>query len=53
MPAKLTTEDFIRKATLVHGDKYNYKNVEYVTGKTKVDIICTEHGTFSQIAVNH
>ena len=27
--AKLTTEEFIKKAREVHGDKYDYSNVEF------------------------
>ena len=46
--AKLTTEDFIRKAKEVHGEKYDYSKVEYVNPKTKVIIICPEHGEFLQ-----
>jgi hypothetical protein len=26
---KLTTEEFIKRAREVHGDKYDYSNVEY------------------------
>ena len=42
--AKLTTEEFIKKAREVHGDRYDYSKVEYVNKKTKVCIICKEHG---------
>lgn len=34
--------DFIK----VHGDKYDYSKVEYINNKTKVEIICKEHGSF-------
>jgi len=37
---KLTTESFISKATLKHGDKYGYDKVEYVNNSTKVKILC-------------
>lgn len=50
---KLTTEDFIEKATKSHGDKYSYGNSDYVDSKTKVCIICPEHGEFWQIPANH
>ena len=40
----MTTEEFILKAQAVHGDKYDYSKVEYVNNKTKVCIICPEHG---------
>ena len=46
--AKLTTEEFIKKAREVHGDKYDYSKVEYVNSTTKVCIICPEHGEFWQ-----
>ena len=48
-----TTEHFVTKARNVHGDKYDYSLVEYVTTQTKVLIICREHGPFSQTPTNH
>ena len=42
------TEEFIQKARKIHGDKYNYSKVKYVNSKTKVCIICPEHGEFWQ-----
>lgn len=53
MAKKLTTEEFIEKARLVHGDKYDYSKVEYKDANTKVCIICPIHGEFWQRAVNH
>lgn len=50
---KLTTEEFIRRAKEVHGDKYDYSKVEYKNSQTKVCIICPEHGEFWQIPNNH
>lgn len=46
---RLTTERFIRKAKELYGDKYDYSKVN-ITGnnKTKVCIICPEHGEFWQ-----
>ncbi len=46
MGKKLTTEEFIEKARKIHGDKYDYSKVVYVNTKTKVCIICPEHGEF-------
>ena len=48
-----TTEDFIEKAKKVHGDKYDYSKVEYISTETKVCIICPEHGEFWQTPHNH
>jgi hypothetical protein len=44
MPKKLTKEEFIKKSREKHGYKYNYDKVEYVNNRTKVCIICPEHG---------
>ena len=49
----LTTEGWITKARKVHGDKYDYSKVKYVNAKTKVCIICSEHGGFRQIPNDH
>ena len=50
---KLTTEEFIKKAKEVHGDKYDYSKVEYKNNKTPVTIICPIHGEFRQRPANH
>lgn len=48
-----TKEGFIEQARKVHGDKYNYDNVEYVHGETKVEITCKKHGAFLQTPNSH
>lgn len=48
-----TTEEFINKANEVHKGKYNYSNVVYKNNRTKVCIICPEHGEFWQIPYDH
>jgi very-short-patch-repair endonuclease/uncharacterized C2H2 Zn-finger protein len=48
-----TTEEFIKKAILVHGDKYDYSKVEYVNCIQKVILICKEHGEFLQSPGKH
>ena len=50
---KLTTEEFIKKAREVHGDKYDYSKVEYVNAQTPVVIICPKHGEFLQRPSHH
>ena len=42
------TEDFIRKANDVHGEKYDYSKVEYHKNNIPVCIICSKHGEFWQ-----
>lgn len=53
MPKRLTTEEFIEKARLVHGDKYDYSKVEYVNNRTKVEILCPIHGAWMQTPDTH
>lgn len=48
-----TTEDFIKMARDIHGDKYDYSKVNYSNGKEKVTIICPEHGEFKQAPIKH
>jgi Zn finger protein HypA/HybF involved in hydrogenase expression len=43
---KLTKEDFIKKAIVVHNEKYSYEKVEYVNNCTKVKIWCNKHEEF-------
>lgn len=50
---KLTTEEFVKKARVVHGDKYDYSLAKYVKTSAKVVIICPEHGEFSQTPNRH
>lgn len=50
---KLTTMDFIKKAKLIHGDKYDYSLVQYKNMKSIIVIICPKHGEFKQIAESH
>ena len=50
---KLTTEEFIKKAREVHGDKYDYSKVEYKGSREKICIICHKHGEFWQNPYDH
>ena len=47
------SNEFIKKAVKVHGDKYDYSKVEYVNCHTKVCIICPKHGEFWQTPNDH
>ena len=42
------TEQLIKKAIQVHGDKYYYSKVDYKNSQTKVTVICPIHGGFRQ-----
>lgn len=47
------TEKFIKNSIKIHGDLYDYSLVDYTTSKTKVKIICKEHGVFEQEPRSH
>lgn len=48
-----TTNDFIKRAKEIHGDKYDYSKVAYINSKQKVCIICSIHGNFLQTPSSH
>lgn len=48
-----TTEDFVKEAKAVHGDKYDYSKVNYKGANNKVCIVCPHHGEFYQIPRDH
>ena len=48
-----TLKQFIRKANKIHGNKYNYIQFQYLNRRTKGNIICPIHGTFSQTPADH
>lgn len=54
MPKKrLTTEEFIRRAKIVHSDLYDYSISEYITARHEIKIICKIHGVFEQLPRAH
>jgi len=53
MCSDYTTEGFIRRATAVHGNNYDYSKSIYVKGNQKVEIVCPKHGSFFQTPDNH
>ena len=48
-----TTAKFIAKAVKVHGDKYDYSKANYLDYRTKVEIVCKEHGSFFREPQSH
>jgi very-short-patch-repair endonuclease len=50
---KKTTNDFIEKVKLLHGDKYDYSMSEYIGRASFIKIICNQHGVFRQRAGDH
>ena len=48
------TLEFIKKSKEIHGDKYDYSEVNYINNQTKVKIYCKEHDVFFwQTPLNH
>jgi hypothetical protein len=50
---RLSRDEFISKANVVHGGKYDYSKSIYATSKDKVIIICPIHGEFEQMPNSH
>lgn len=48
-----TTEEFIKKARKIHGDKYSYEKSIYSGAVKNTIITCKKHGDFYQTAYNH
>jgi hypothetical protein len=44
---RLTLDEFILRSKLVHGERYDYSKVEYITSRVKVKIGCKIHGEFA------
>ena len=53
MIKKLTKDEFIKKANIIHNNKYDYSKVIYKNNKTKIIIICPIHGEFLQRPSHH
>lgn len=49
----MSAPQFLRKAREVHGSRYQYDLNSYVNCRTKMRIVCPEHGPFEQVPFNH
>lgn len=50
---KYDKSEFVRRANIIHNNKYNYTLSDYKNSRDKIDIICPEHGIFKQMPYNH
>jgi hypothetical protein len=48
-----TTDDFIKKASQIHNNLYDYSKVDYKNARENVIIICKSHGEFLQKPCDH
>ena len=51
--SKSTTNEFVKRAIAVHGDRYDYSLTHYTSANKKVTILCRKHGVFMQTPANH
>ncbi len=47
------TLDFIKRAKIIHGDRYDYSTTVYKKMQDKLEIICKKHGKFVVTPNNH
>ena len=52
---RIDLNEFLKRAYLIHGEKYNYSQVIIANGieNSIISIICPVHGIFDQLAKNH
>jgi len=51
--SRMSLNDFVNKSKKIHGNKYDYSKALYQNSKSKITIICKEHGEFKQSASDH
>lgn len=50
---RVSREDFIKRARAVHGDKYDYSDMQLTGMRDDITIRCPKHGLFTQSADHH
>lgn len=50
---RVTKDDFIERSKVIHGDEYDYSQVEFDRLESLVTIVCKKHGRFRQRANSH
>jgi len=48
-----TTEQWVKEAKAIHGDRYDYSSSVYVHAQKSINVACPEHGVFQQGASSH
>ncbi len=51
--SRMSTEEFIDKAIVIYGDRFDYSKTDYVKSNHKVTITCKVHGDFYQLPADH
>ena len=50
---KTEFQDFVKKASLAHNNKFKYENCGYISANKKIQLKCDRHGDFEQYAHDH
>jgi hypothetical protein len=50
---KSNFNNFVKKSSIIHKNKYSYSNFDYLSNKQKIEIICPIHKIFNQTIDNH
>jgi hypothetical protein len=53
MERKITLENLLNKANIIHNNKYEYLFDEIINSKSKINIVCKIHGVFNQRIEHH
>ena len=53
MQQREASKKFIENAKKIHGNRYDYSQVDYVTNTTSVKLICPDHGEFWVYPASH
>ena len=49
----MTKDEFLLRASSIHGSRYDYSNIKFVSSSKKIDMVCREHGVFNQLPEKH
>lgn len=52
-PQEVKNAWYIQKFQEIHGNKYDYSKVVYTNSRTKIEVICKNHGSFFQTPSHH
>lgn len=53
MEARIKEYELLQRFRDVHGDKYDYSNMNYINVNTPITICCPVHGEFTQKPIDH
>lgn len=51
--SSLSYKEFVNRSNVAHNNKYDYSKTEYINSNIKVEIICPQHGKFTQWPSDH